>query len=233
MYGLAFSTLRTNPAPFAVIVFVVVVLEMLMTANGVVSLVFAGLSMLYAHRIIQLGETYGWSDPLSTTGKDGSKIPIVGYLLRFLVFFVALMLFLAASFMVLNASGMLDPNAFLSEIEYAMWGVLLGVPAFACAFALIGTVLPACAERGDTSLRAALARGRKTFGRTLLNLTIGPVVMSVLAFAIMGQIGWLLGSLGGFIVQIVFHTTATILMIIPALLTASALSQAYLQAQSR
>jgi len=233
MYALAFQTMKYNIAFYVIVTVVVVMLEMLMSAVGVVSLVFAGLTMLYTHRMIQLNEIYGWIDPMSTTGRDGSKIPLVGYVLRFLAFFLALMLMLAGAFMALEAFGILDPDAFLSDIEYGMWGILVGVPVFAFAVAAIGTVLPACAERADTSLKPALHRGRKTFGRTVVNLIIGPLAVTVVGFFILGQIGWFLGGFDNLVARTLFRIAATILTILPAMLTATALSIAYLEAQKR
>ncbi|SHJ35697.1 hypothetical protein SAMN05444000_107172 [Shimia gijangensis] len=231
MYALAFTTVRYNIAFYAIVTLVVVMLEMLMSAAGVVTLVFMGLTMLYTHRMIQLNEIYGWTDPMSTTGRDGSKIPLFGYVLRFCAYFVALMLILAGAFMALEATGVLNPDAFLSEIEYGMWGMLVGVPVFACALAIVGTVLPACAERADTSLKTAFLRGRKTFGRTVLNLIAGPLVVAFVGFFCLGQIGWLLGGFDNIIGRSLFRIAATILAILPAMLTATALSMAYLKAE--
>lgn len=233
MYALAFTTVRYNIAFYAIVTLVVVMLEMLMSAVGVVTLVFTGLTMLYTHRMIQLNEIYGWTDPMSTTGRDGSKIPLVGYVLRFAAFFVALMLMLAGAFMALEATGILDPDAFLSSIDYGMWGMMLGVPVFACAMAAVGSVLPACAERADTSLKTALLRGRKTFGRTVVNLIIGPLAVTFVGFFVLGQIGWVLGEFDNIIAKVLFRIAATIVTILPATLMATALSIAYLDAESR
>ncbi|WP_299351587.1 hypothetical protein [uncultured Shimia sp.] len=234
MYALALATLKRNIAFYTVVVVVVVMLEMLMSAAGVVTLVFAGMTMLYTHRMIQLDEVFPWSDPLPTRGKDESRIPLFGYVLRFVAFFLALILVMTGGFMVLNTAGIVDPDAFLAEIEMAMWGIFLTVPAFVLIFGLIGTTLPACAERGDTSLKSALARGRATFGKTALNLVIGPIALSLIGFMILGQLGWLIGSLGdGLLPRTLFRTLATILTILPAMLTATALSMAYLGDKSR
>lgn len=233
MFRLAFQTLRYNIAFYVIVTVVVVMLEMLMRAAGVVTLVFAGLTMLYTHRMIQLNEIYGWADPMSTTGRDGSKIPLVGYVLRFFAFFLALMLTLAGAFMALEAIGILDPNAFLSDIEYGMWGMLISVPVFAIALATIGTVLPACAERADTSLKPALQRGCATFGRTVLNLIIGPLALVIASFFLLGQIGWFLGEFDNLVARILFRIAATVLTVLPAMLTATVLSIAYLNAPKR
>ena len=234
MYALALATLKRNIAFYAVVVLVVVMLEMLMSAVGIVTLVFAGMTMLYTHRMIQLDEVFGWTDPLPTKGDDGTRIPLFAYMLRFLAFFVALMLVMTGGFMALDAIGVIDPNAFLAEIELAMWGIFLTVPAFVLGFGLLGTTLPACAERADTSLRSALKRGRATFGKTALNLLVGPVVVTLVGFLVLGQIGWIIGNLGDSLIpRALFRTVATILTILPASLTAAALSIAYLDAENR
>ncbi len=232
MYALAWTSLRENIALYTVVTITVVMLELIMSAVGIVTLVFAGLVMLYTHRIIQLREHHGWTDPLSTTGKDGSKVPIIGYLLRFLGVFVALMLFLTGGFMLLDAVIGLPADEQLPEINMAIWGIVLAVPAFAITLSAIGTVLPACAERADTSLAAALRRGRKTFVGTFVNLLIGPLAMALVGFLVLGQIGWLLGPIDGLLPRILFRTAATILTILPALLAATALSKAYLGEKS-
>lgn len=227
MFTLAFTTMRYNIALYTIVLGVVVMLEMMMKAAGIVTLVFTGLTMLYTHRMIQLNEIYGWADPLSTTGRDGSKVPIVAYILRFFAFFLTFMLILAGVFMALEATGILNPDALLSKMDYSIWGLALGVPTFACALAAIGTVLPACAVRADMSFRAAVRRGQKTFGRTVVNLIVGPVVVALVGFSLLGQAVWLLGGLDGFVVQIILRTVATAITILAAMLTATALSIAY------
>lgn len=234
MYPLALATVRRNIAFYAVVVLVVVMLEMLMSSVGVVTLVFAGMTMLYTHRMIQLGEVFRWSDPLPTRGADDSRIPLFGYVLRFMAFFIALMLVMTGGFMALNAAGILDPDAFLAEIDLALWGVVLTVPAFVLIFALIGTTLPACAERGDTSLGAALRRGRTTFAKTAMNLLMGPLAVSFIGFMVLGQAGWMIGSLGDSLIpRVLFRTLATVLTILPAMLAATALSIAYMHEKPR
>ena len=234
MYALAFSTLKRNIAFYAVVVLVVVMLEMLMSAVGIVTLVFAGMTMLYTHRMIQLDEHFGWTDPLPTKGNDGARIPLFAYMLRFLAFFIVLILVMTGGFMALDATGVVNPDALLAEIELALWGIALTVPAFVLLFALIGTTLPACAERADTSLKSAVARGRATFGKTALNLLLGPIALSLLGFLVLGQIGWVIGSLGDSLIpRALFRIVATVLTILPALLAATALSIAYLDAEKR
>ncbi|WP_372885604.1 hypothetical protein [Shimia sp.] len=233
MYALAWTSLRRNIALYVVVTVTVVMLELIMSAVGIVTLVFAGLAMLYTHRIVQLGERHGWADPLSTTGKDGGKVPIIGYLLRFLAIFVALMLVVSGGFMALEAATGMTQRAPDTQSRLVILGVALVVPALAAILAAIGTVLPACAERADTSLRSALARGRKTFGRTFLDLLIGPVALALAGSLLLGQIGWLLGGLEGWPPRILHRIAATILTILPAILAATALSRAYLAAQSR
>ena len=234
MYALALATLKRNIAFYAVVVLVVVMLEMLMSAVGIVTLVFAGMTMLYTHRMIQLDEVFGWADPLPTKGKDGSRIPLFAYMLRFLAFFVALMLVMTGGFMALEATGVVDPDALLAEIELALWGIALTVPAFVLIFGLIGTTLAAAAERADTSLLKALSRGRATFGKTVMNLLFGPVALSLLGFLVLGQVGWMIASLGDSLIpRALFRAVATILTILPAMLNATALSIAYIEAEKR
>lgn len=234
MYALGFQTLKNNIALYAVITLVVVMLEMIMTMQGIVTLVFSGLSMLYTHRIIQLEEHFGWRDPMPTTGKDGTRIPVVGYLLRFLALFVVLMLVMTGVFAGLQASGVLDPDEFLAEIEYAMWGIMIGVPVFALILTAFGSVLPACAERGDTSLRMALGRGRKGFFKTFFKLLLGPFALALAFAMLLGQIGWMIGGFGDDLVsRLMFRVIVTILTLIPTILVATVLSQSYLASKPR
>lgn len=233
MYALAWTSLRRNIALYTVVTATVVMLELIMSAVGIVTLVFAGLVMLYTHRIIQLNEHHGWTDPLSTTGRDGGKVPIIGYLLRFLAIFVALMLILSGGFMALEAATGMTSRAPDEQSRLVILGLVLMVPLLVAVLSAIGTVLPACAERGDTSLAAALKRGRGGFWRCFFDLLIGPVALALAGSLLLGQIGWLLGGFEGWPPRILHRIAATILTILPALLAACALSKAYLGAQKR
>ncbi len=233
MYGRALSLFKTNIALYTIVIVVVVMFELMMQAVGIVTLVFAGLTMLYTHRMIQLDEVYGWADPLSTTGKDGSKVPIIGYSLRFLALFIILTLMITAGFITLDRFGVLDPNAETVDLAFAIWGVLIAVPAFCGLMAVVGTVLPACAERGDTSLISAAGRGFKTFWKTLVNLVIGPVALAITGMIILGYTGWHVDETSGWVLRAAYQIFVSILTIVPATLAATALSIAYLDAESR
>ena len=223
------TLLRHNIAHYVIVVVVVVMLELMMQATGIVTLVFAGLSMLYTHRMVQLGEVHGWADPLGTTGKDGSKVPVVGYLLRFLALFMVLMLLMAGGFLALGVSG-ISPEA---DGAFAFWGIAVGTPLFCGLLALIGSVLPACAERADTSLSAALKRGRKAFGRDVLHLLTGPVAVGIAGMALLAGTGWQATPDSPLLQRIAYQALVTVLTLVPAILAAVILSRAYLRAESR
>jgi len=228
MYSLALATLRRNIAFFVVVLGVVVVIEMMMSAVGIVALVFSGLTMLYTHRMIQLNEVYTWGDPLSTKGADGSKIPMAGYILRFVGIFMILMMLMTGAFMMLSVLGVATDDAPKSDVVQTILGALIFLPAFACVLGLFGSVLPACAERGDTSLRAAFSRGKATFTQFVPRFLAGPCVVMVTGFVVMGQLEPLIHSEMGLIMQGALFAIATCFSLATALLTATALSLSFL-----
>lgn len=227
MFGLAFSTLKRNIPLYAVVGLAVVMLESLMQAVGLVSLAFAALVMLYTHRMIQMDETHPWSDPLSTKGIDDKPVPIFRYALRFTAFFILTMLTVSGAFMVLAGTGLLDFEDPATGTIGTLLGLALALPAIALLFGLIGSVLPACAERGDTSLRRALARGRATLGSFVPGFLAGPGLVTLLGTALMGVLPFGTGIIGTTLALIL----STVLMEAVALLTATALSLAYTEAE--
>lgn len=233
MYARAFTTLKHNIAFYVVVTVVVVMLESMMQAVGIVTLVFAGLTMLYTHRMIQLQEHYGWADPLSTTGKNGDKVPIFGYCLRFLALFVILTLVLSLCFVLLGQLGIISADSSETGGASNLLAPLFGIPLFVGLLSLIGTVLPASAERANTSLLAALKRGRATLGKTAINLLIGPIAIAALGFVLQMAFASGISAESGFLPKLAYRTAATILTILPAMLAATALSIAYLDAESR
>ena len=232
MYTLALATLRRNIAFFVVVLAVVVMIEMMMHAVGIVALVFSGLTMLYTHRMIQLNEVYTWSDPLSTKGADGSKIPIAGYILRFVGIFMILMMLMTGAFMTLSVLGFASNDPATSDVAQTILGALIFLPAFACVLGLFGSVLPACAERGDTSLSAAFSRGKATFTQFVPRFMAGPCVLMIVGFVVMGQLEQVVHSETGLIVQGILFAVATCFSLATALLTATALSLSFLTSRT-
>ncbi|MEO1139140.1 MAG: hypothetical protein AAFW87_06755 [Pseudomonadota bacterium] len=146
--------------------------------SWIIGLVATGLLAFYCHRMVLLRETHPWVGTFSHL-----KTPIVGpgpFLLRFLVVGVILI-----GFAVVLAwlTGRLQ-----EDMQNALLLSLL-VP-YGAFLALFGTLFPAAAVGGDASLSAAFARGKASFGRTLLRLIMGPLVFSVVTtiiFAIFEQ----------------------------------------------
>ena len=227
MFALALTTLKRNIALYAVTCLVVVMLESIMQAAGLVSLAFASLTMLYTHRMIQMGETHPWSDPLSTKGIDGRNVPIFRYALRFTAFFLLAILTVTGAFVVLSGLGFLSTETGATPISETLLGLALALPVIALVFALFGTVLPASAERGNTSLGRALSRGRATLGAFLPRFLIGPGLLTLLGVALISALPFGPGLIGNTLALIL----STLLMEAVALLAATALSLAYMDAE--
>ena len=227
MFALALTTLKRNIALYAVTCLVVVMLESIMQAAGLVSLAFASLTMLYTHRMIQMGETHPWSDPLSTKGIDGRNVPIFRYALRFTAFFLLAILTMTGAFVVLSGLGLLSTETGATPISETLLGLALALPVIALVFALFGTVLPASAERGNTSLGRALSRGRATLGAFLPRFLIGPGLLTLLGVALISALPFGPGLIGNTLALIL----STLLMEAVALLAATALSLAYMDAE--
>jgi hypothetical protein len=77
-----------------------------------------------------------------------------------------------------------DPADERSVLTASFLSLLIAAPIFALILALFGTVLPAAATGGDTSLGRALYRGRKCLLRTLLRFALGPGLLLVATAAI-------------------------------------------------
>ncbi len=227
MFALAIETVKRNIAFYAVVCLVVVMLESIMQAVGLVSLAFASLVMLYTHRMIQMGETHPWSDPLSTRGIDGRNVPIFRYALRFTAFFVLAMLTVTGAFVVLSGLGLLSTETGATPITETLLGLALSLPVIAVVFGLFGSVLPASAERGDASLRRAFARGRATVGRFVPRFLAGPALLILLGTALLAALPFGTGLVGSTLALIL----STLLMEAVALLAATALSLAYIEAE--
>ncbi|MDV4145821.1 hypothetical protein [Shimia sp. FJ5] len=227
MFALAIETVKRNIAFYAVVCLAVVMLESIMQAVGLVSLAFASLVMLYTHRMIQMGETHPWSDPLSTKGIDGRNVPIFRYALRFTAFFFLLMLTMTAAFMVLSAIQIIDFANPRLQTLVTLLGFLIALPAAAILLGLVGSVLPASAERGDTSLRRALARGQATLRGFVPNFLVGPGVAILIGTLLLSVLPFGTGIIGRTLSLIL----STLIMEAVALLIATALSLAYLEAE--
>ncbi|MBR9844567.1 MAG: hypothetical protein GYB25_15520 [Rhodobacteraceae bacterium] len=227
MFSLALSTLKRNIALYAVVCLAVVMLESIMQAVGLVSLAFAALVMLYTHRMIQMGETHPWSDPLSTKGIDGRNVPIFRYTLRLTAFFLLAIMTVTGAFVVLSGLDLLSTETGATPISETLLGLGLALPIIALLFGLIGTVLPASAERGDTSLGRALSRGRATLGSFVPRFLVGPGLLTLLGTALMAALPFGTGLIGTTLALIL----STLLMEGIALLAATALSLAYIEAE--
>ncbi|MCW9042442.1 MAG: hypothetical protein OQK05_03780 [Pseudopelagicola sp.] len=227
MFALALAILKRNIALFAVVLLAVVMLESIMQAVGLVSLAFAALVMLYTHRMIQMGETHPWSDPLSTKGIDGRNVPIFRYALLFAGFFILTMLTVTGAFMVLSVTGFVDFEDPNTQALGTLLGLALALPAVGLVFGLFGTVLPASAERSKVSLRRALSQGRATLGTFLPRFLIGPGLLTLAGTALMAVLPFGTGLIGTTLALIL----STLLMEAVALLTATALSLAYTETE--
>lgn len=227
MFALALSILKRNIALYAVVLLAVVFLESIMQAVGLVSLAFAAIVMLYTHRAIQLGEVHPWSDPLSTKGSDGQSVPIFRYALRFTAFFILAILMVTGAFVVLSGLGLLSTETGATPISETLMGIALAMPVIGLLFGLFGTVLPASAERGDTSPLRALKRGRATLGSFLPRFLAGPGLLTLFGTALLAALPFGTGLVGSTLALIL----STMLMEGVALLAATALSLAYIEAE--
>ncbi len=114
-----------------------------------------------------------------------------------------------------------------------LWLILYGA-----TLAFIGTILPATVAKGKNSIKAAMARGRKTFWLTLGRLILGPLAFLVLATIGIGvaylNLPMNIYNTGGWNwVDTIMAVPITFAHIFTTGLTATALCKSYLRYEQR
>ncbi|MEM7076453.1 MAG: hypothetical protein AAGA28_04070 [Pseudomonadota bacterium] len=224
MYAKFISTLTENAFLFLIyalgIAFCAHVLPE--AASLGVQLVLYGHLAFYCHRITLTGETYSfrsWGD------KRGlQSYAIKPFVWRYLALsFVLVALVFGASLLTLSINPALT-----------IFGGLSAVPIYGIVLALIGTVLPAASIEEDASLGAAWRRGKLTFWRTVLRLTLGYGVLLSIAVLLIASLVPSLSGIGipeTIIPHLVALSSAYVSCCV-VLLTAMALSFAYQEAEA-
>lgn len=138
--------------------------------------------------------------------------------------FAAAVVWGISSYALFHVAAPVTDDATLGAILLALIPALLAFMIFASAY---GTVLPAAAVRGDATLKAARARGG--FFKTLWRLITGNLLGALVIFAISLYALSLLPD--NAIIAIVASTLIGVAGMFPILLTAAALSLAYLEAE--
>lgn len=179
MFQTAFESFMRNFAFFAFAAGLLTALEVFGLDLGLgASIPFYGLIALFSHRMILLEETYG----LLKNSKlpDGQKMPLLGFLWRYGLFLVCFIVVFVIILVPLMAGSQNDDIRTLLAV---LIGLVFASPVLAILLSLVGTVLPAVAVGGDASWSAALRRGRRRFWATVLRLTFGPGLFTLLTVA--------------------------------------------------
>ena len=185
---------------------------------------------LMFHRAILLGEPmHLWTRPKDENGY-AVRWPFGSFLLRFAVFLLPLaVVFVAVLVSVLNVLPSQDAQLaaivalFPAVMVFPFWG------------GLVGTMLPAAAVGGDAKLGTALRRAKGTYWITVFRLFAGPILFPVLAigvaFGIVQNVPMLLADDAPLAVTLPFGVILSTVSYMTPLLTATALSMAYQEAE--
>lgn len=156
--------------------------------------VLYALAALFAHRASLLKERASLVQALAGRGADGTRLPVAGFLLRAALFIGALVALIYGLGWGIAVTAEVPERLQLATV---VGGILLGILIHGVLLAYIGTVLPACAVGGDSTLRAAWRRGAPRFGHTLGRLAYGPFLFTAFTLFLFVVIEGTLGEASG------------------------------------
>ena len=197
-----------------------------------VKIVLSGLLAFYCHRMILLGDDFGWDQVIAKRSKFGNSIKLWPFMWRLLLATTLFILSATAIFFQLREvveSALQGPDVFVVGF---LLSALIALPLYGIALALFGTVFPAASINADASLSTAFTRGKARFWITLWRLFIGFFCFSMAGVAAYVSasvyFGYQTAADGVFYYVLSFG--ATLLGCFSTLLAATALSMAYQEA---
>lgn len=141
----------------------------------------SGLFAFLSHRMLLKKERFGIVNAITPKSAGGEPLSYGTFLLIFGGFWLCLIVIFGASFL---AYYLLLGAGVVARQSTGVAGLLTVGGAFfiyGMLLSRIGSLFPAAALNGDTSLKRALARGRTTYGKTFWRLSQGVIVVLVLA----------------------------------------------------
>lgn len=229
MYRMAFDALKATWPVVLVAAVALAGLKIFLddgTAGMGGALVAYAMVALYAHRAMLLGETLTWRDSFRSQKSKAVAIPMGSFIWRMFGWWLFagaawLCCFLALRWLFLWMFDEMAGEQLAGLVVIALIPTtVIALPALAA----FGTVLPAVAIGGDSSLGRAWQRGRQTFWSTLGQLWGGNILFFVGANAVLL---WLFPTTGVVIIDGAFQVLFELAGLFAILLTASALSLAY------
>ncbi|MDW3224888.1 MAG: hypothetical protein R8G34_18725 [Paracoccaceae bacterium] len=192
------------------------------------SLIAFAIIAFYAHRAILLDERLSWRNALWRPSKDAQPIKMGPFLWRMFGWWTFAAAVWAFCFLALRRASFLpDQNITPDESAGLIFvGLILTVVITLPVLAAFGTMFPAAAVEGSTSLGSAWRRGRKSFWRALGRLWGGNILFFVISS---GVLLWLLPETGSPVMDGVMRVPFELVGIFAICLTAAALSLAYIE----
>ncbi len=138
-----------------------------------VGFVLSALLAFYCHRMILLGDEFGWDKVIAKRRDFGNSIKLWPFLWRVMVSTVLFILLVFTVYWQLRGfvvTVLQGPDVLILGLIFSG---LIVLPFFGAVLALFGTVFPAAAINDDASLSKAFARGKKRFWITLWRLFAG------------------------------------------------------------
>ncbi|KIC09625.1 hypothetical protein RA19_15005 [Leisingera sp. ANG-M1] len=229
MYARAGRTFGGNFPLFAIFSAIPVALDLFIefanvrSSSGAIgaNLFLYALITLYSHRLLLSGKSIPFSAMFGRKQNSPLEGPQKPFMLRLVAFWlfsaVVWALFCWAVYQIAGGEG--------RDVLYVVMIIALvpAAPVVYVALALFGTVFPAAAALQDAAMSNALARGKKTFWRTLFRLIAGNGLFTLAAlagatflfFAVGGGINFALETFLSFLSGLVglfgIHLTATAL----------------------
>jgi len=222
VYNKAFNAFRSNLPLFFIFAIGLTLLEEFASRGTRIGggLLLSGIVAFYCHRMVLLGESYGWEHTVKNTTPDGAKIKIGPFLWRFLLICLSLIVLAVASFITFG----------VKNEQQVMLIILIALLPFGLLLALLGTMLPAAATNGDASLSAAFRRGKKQFWKTLWRLLYGNVLFAIVTLFLLLLAANAVPDTFAFSLGVSFF--GSLISCVITLLAATALCMAYEEAEA-
>lgn len=147
-------------------------------------LVLSAVLAFYCHRMLLVGDDFGWDQVFAKRDKNQDDIKFWPFLWR--LFVSTLLFIIMVSVIYFLIRGFVTPYAQGAEAVFLAYllSAIIALPLAGVALALFGTVFPAAAINSDTSLRSAYNRGKQRFLITLWRLFFGFFCFTAVSMAL-------------------------------------------------